>query len=215
MTSPTDGGASPHRRQHDAFDWVTLIVGILTLVAVGIYTAIQAWQTTLIRSNNAVSQRASVYFEPPVGAIAKDPDAGEWLAFQFTIANSGNTRTSNLNFQIKCTSTRDRQRDPWGLLHQEPMEHLPQVIFPHSKVPAYCGFQFNDIAEMKAGRLWGYLLGEVTYFDVLDRKLYITQMAQTVNVIVYTPRNGETPPQVGVQLQGVGIHNCTDEDCPK
>jgi hypothetical protein len=78
MTDPTDGSANPQRRQHDAFDWVTLIVGVLTLVAVGIYTGIQAWQTTLIRSNNVVSQRASVYFEQLTGAIARDPDVGGW-----------------------------------------------------------------------------------------------------------------------------------------
>jgi hypothetical protein len=95
------------------------------------------------------------------------------------------------------------------------MEHLPQVIFPHSKVTAYCGFHLNDIAEVRAGHLWGYILGEVTYFDVFDRTPHVTQIAQNMNVIVYTPRNGETPPQIGFQIQGVGVHNCADEDCPK
>jgi hypothetical protein len=52
-------------RQRDAFEWTKLLVGILTLIAVVIYTGIQCYQTSLIRAGNKISRDQLTLAYPP------------------------------------------------------------------------------------------------------------------------------------------------------
>jgi len=65
---------------------------------------------------------------------------------------------------------------------------------------------------MKSGSLFGYVIGEVTYYHIFNpNDQHITQIARNVAVLAYT----ETPAAVFTYVTPVGRHNCADEDCPK
>ena len=206
-----DQATSGRDRKH----WLDFGIALL-LLATAAGTGVAAWYTfrqwVTARDTLVVSQRAFV----TVGNINVIMSVGDdqklnYLNVDIPVQNSGNTRTRDLQVLFKCrTSTQDLV-EPWGLLHQEKIEHLPQVLGPHADGHVYCPFTNDDVSRMKSGSLFGYVLGEMTYYDIFNpNDRHITQIARKVVILNYT----ETPPFVVSSFTSVGQHNCADEDCP-
>ena len=206
-----DQATSGRDRKH----WLDFGIALL-LLATAAGTGVAAWYTfrqwVTARDTLVVSQRAFVTvgnFGSIVGV--GDDQKPSNLTIDIPLLNSGNTRTRDLQLLFKCrTSTQDLV-EPWGLLHQEKVDHLPQVIGPHADSHTYCTFSKDDISRMKNGSLFGYVLGEVTYYDIFNpNDRHITQIARQVSILGYT----ETPAAVFSYITPIGQHNCADEDCP-
>ena len=100
-----------------------------------------------------------------------------------SITNSGNTRTTGLELWLRCATSPTKLVEPWGLLHQETEEHLPQVIAPKSSVPVVCSFKKSEISDMLDGKLFGYLMGDIRYRDIFDPiNRHVTQFSLLVTV---------------------------------
>src|SRR5271154_4057624 len=128
----SDGPESAAKyKRHDRFDWINLVVGILTLVVVGVYTGIQLCQTILIRGNNVVSERAFVSVGPfsIINGINRDTKA-PLAQFIFPMINGGNTPTKNFHFFIRCAPSVDSLPEPWVLFDRGKVDYHPQVIGP-------------------------------------------------------------------------------------
>jgi hypothetical protein len=201
----------------DRKHWLEYAIALF-VVATAIFTGIAAYYTReqWKTANQAliVSERAFVYFGKFTAIIANDPDAkiGPFLAMGVALTNSGNTRTRDLLFTVKCTTSPGKLVEPWGLLHQETVEHLPQVIGPKSDVQTFCGWKKAEVSDMAAGKLVGYVLGEVIYHDVFEPTVkHVTQVAQEITITHYV----DDPFTISSQLNPKGAHNCADEDCPK
>jgi hypothetical protein len=176
------------------------------------YFTYRQWQTA--QRSLVVSARAFVHRGEFRIFHANDPDPakGEYLAIETALVNAGDTRTTGLQFFVRCVTTPSRLIEPWELL-QAKEEHLPQVIAPRSAVPTVCAFPRSDVAQISQGRLYGYVLGEVTYRDIFEPALpHITQFSLIVTVNRYVD---STPFGADVQFAAIGRHNCADEDCPK
>jgi hypothetical protein len=104
----------------------------------------------------------------------------------------------------------------------------PQFISPHASVPIGCSFSFEQIQQMAAGKLFGYVMVDASYRDRLDTRtlhksqsaLMLTQVNVQVPKIEKLPAQGGSPEQVintpgAVQtlLIPSGKHNCADEEC--
>jgi hypothetical protein len=188
-----------------------LLLGTLGATGFAAYYTGQQWRTA--HETLVISERAFIYLGGVNTVSAKDPDPkkGEFLAMVTSITNSGNTRTAGLEFLVRCVTSPTRLVEPWGLLHQEAEEHLPQVIAPKSSVPVICSFKKSDVADMFDGKLFGYLMGDIRYQDIFQPTIrHLTQFSALVTVNKYT----ETPFATETQLGPVGKHNCADEDCP-
>jgi len=210
---PEGNQSRPKPEPKHWLDIITFFFVIAAAIAAGFAAYYTRKQWITAHDTLVVSERAFVHGNVvPVGARDPNPTVGEFLGMQTTFANSGNTRTRELRFLVRCATSPTRLVEPWGLLHQEAEEHLPQVIAPKTGIFAFCGFQRPQVADMFAGRLYGYVLGDVTYKDVFDSEsTHVTQISLGVAVISYT----ESPFSAPAHLAPVGSHNCADEDCPK
>ncbi len=189
-----------------------LLVGTLIATGFAAYYTGKQWRTA--HKALVVSERAFIHLGDVTTVNARDPDPkkGDFLAMVTRLANSGNTRTRGLELWIKCVTSPTKLIEPWGLLHQEAEEHLPQVIAPKSSVPVICSFKKSEVADMVDGKQFGYLMGDIRYQDIFEPLTqHLTQFSLLVTINKYT----ETPFSVGdTQLSPVGKHNCADEDCP-
>lgn len=188
-----------------------LLVGTLIATGFAAYYTGQQWITA--HETLVVSERAFVNLGGVATVNAKDPDPnkGASLGMITSLTNSGNTRTRGLEFWVKCVTSPTKLVEPWGLLHQEAEEHLPQVIAPKSSVPVVCSFRKSEAADILDGKLFGYLMGDIRYQDIFEpNNRHVTQFSLGVTLNKYT----ETPFTADAQLSPVGKHNCADEDCP-
>jgi hypothetical protein len=200
---------------HKPENWVSLVTLILVLT----YTGVQIWQTILLRRNNVVSQRAFVYVDAPnlQPAINSKDGTTKFVNVFIPFINSGNTATRDLTLFVRCAPSADAMPEPWVLLYREKFERVPQIIGPHQTVMGYCNFPLSQLQQMKEGKLRGYLMGEIIYRDRLeDGVFHNTQFAwEIIDVnIIETPQNAAFP-NVSLNFQSRGQHNCADEDCPK
>lgn len=197
-------------------------VALATLIAVLAYTGIQMWQTVLIRQNNVVSQRAFVFAE--LGQFFPGFDASDLttkiVVFVTRLTNSGNTATKNLTFAVACRRSPDNLREPWGLLYQEPLEYTPTVLGPKGASTVQCKFTLADLIQIQKGKLFGYIIGDITYRDRLDETiLHRTEFELKLSSVDVRFKSEDKTgdvltPDITVSLSNVGLHNCADEECP-
>lgn len=200
--------------------WAAIAYTVITLIVL----IVNGYQTYLIRSNNVVSQRASVYVDYQlIVSKGMTKEKTPFLNIQIPMINSGNTATKNLKFLIRCAPSTDALPEPWVLLYREKIETLPQIIAPHQTARVICGFPLDQIEAVKAGKLHAYLMGEITYFDRLDDyTLHRTQFDWEIIDVIFTDEKIDpvtkaviVPERIDLNAQGRGQHNCADEDCPK
>jgi hypothetical protein len=126
------------------------------------------------------------------------------------LTNSGNSATKELKYFIRCTTASEALAEPWPLVFREKVEKLSQVIGPHASISARCTFDPQQLQEIAAGKLHGYVLGDVTYrsrFD--DKPLYRTQFSWLLADVRLDPSG-----QIALTAVPQGQHNCADEECP-
>lgn len=220
MTGDNPGRSAKHWHDH-AIVWAAIAAALGAAAA----AAMSGWQAYLTRQNNIVSQRAFVYVDSPQLAVTLDAKDGvtKNLLFSTALVNSGNTATKNLEFYVRCAPSLESLPEPWVLLYREKITAVPQIIAPHQTVRANCTFPLTHIQQIKEGKARGYLMGEIIFRDRLDDSaLHRTQFSwEIMDVNIFEqPRNPATPnvdvpPNVFVNLQSRGQHNCSDEDCPK
>jgi len=214
MGDPRGNEIRARRERKHPLDYLILFFVMVTAGATGFAAYYTGWQWATARDTLVVSERAFVNLGGVNTLSSRDPDPkkGEFLAVFTTLTNSGNTRTTGLEFLVRCVTSATKLVEPWGLLHQEAEEHLPQVIAPKSGVPVICSFKKSDVADMLDGKLFGYLLGDIRYQDIFEpNNRHVTQFSLALTVNKYT----ETPFAAEAQLGPVGKHNCADEDCPQ
>jgi hypothetical protein len=198
MSSSGSGGSQPSRWQvwrREPSNWIAL----LTLLAVLVYTGVQIEQTSLIRSNNIVSQRAFVYLGStftPLAAIAAETRAPIIQIF-LPLINGGNTPTKNLHMFYRCAPSVDALPEPWVLLYREPPEKVPDVLGPKVSSIIGCSFTVAQLTDMQQGKLHGYFLAEIFYEDVLEPgNVHKTQYSHemiNVHVSYVTTPNAPSP----------------------
>ena len=190
-----------------------LAISILALAAAGCAAVITLWQFMLMRENQNLHQRPFVHVSGPlVATVPQSQDrTRDSLAITAVLTNSGNTATKELKFFVRCVTAREPVAEPWTLLFQDKIEKLSQVIGPHSSATARCAFNPQQLQEMAAGKLHGYVLGDITYRSRLDDNIpYRTQFSWQLADVHVEPAGG----QVALTAVPHGQHNCADEECP-
>lgn len=224
-TPPADSGNSTEK-QRGWREKVAIGISIAALIVAGLSAGFTLWQVLLVnegnrltRANNIVSQRAFVY--PTLSQVYISPNpftAPQSVNFIFFLTNSGNTATRDLDLFIKCQPSAEDVKEPWYLLYQGPdkIEKYPSFVGPHSAAPTGCSFTFPQIKEMAAGRLHGYIMIDISYFDRIE--LGITRRTHTalkLAQITAQDATATTPAQFVSIMINRGRHNCTDDECPK
>src|ERR1700687_541395 len=100
-------------------------VALVTLVAVLTYTGVQIWQTSLIRQNNVVSQRAFV--SPQLLGLYPgfNPEKLPAMGVFVTLDNNGATPTLDLISKIVCEPSVTKAIEPWDYIKQHNIETGP------------------------------------------------------------------------------------------
>ena len=211
-------------------------IAILAFLASCAAAAFAYWQATLVQEsntiaikNNIVSQRAFTYTALTQTYFSPDAINPQAINFLFNPTNSGNTPTRNLTVFYKCVPAAEDVQEPWVLLYQggETIRQIPQFIGPHASGPVACSFPIEQIKSMVDGKLFGFVMIDVTYHDRLDvEPVHKTHTALRLSNIVYKPAQPAAgtlppgqPPQIApaqflTVLEPRGRHNCADEECP-
>lgn len=206
--SPPPAVAAPSRPSR-----APLIISILALVLAGCAATLALWQAVRAKQNEVVSQRAFVHVSGPQTTIVPDPQDKTAAALVLTavLTNSGNTPTKNLRFFMRCVTAREPVEEPWTLLFQDKIEKLSLMVGPHATANAQCSFSPTQLWQIGEGKLYGYVLGDVTYHDRFDDKtLRRTQFSWRLSDVRLDPV-GRT---VALTAIPQGQHNCADEECP-
>src|SRR4051812_34487334 len=116
--------------KHPLDYWIFGFV-VLTFFATAMAAFFTGQQWLTANQAMIVSERAFVHS----GEISYTPTITKstgmkYLMTTIILVNSGNTRTRDLKFLVRCATSPSNLVEPWGLLHQEPTVHLPQVIAP-------------------------------------------------------------------------------------
>lgn len=150
-----------------------LAISILALALATGAAALTLWQFMLLRENHNLHWRPFVHVSDPQVVTVPQPQdpTSKSLAISAVLTNSGNTATKDLKFFMRCVTAREPTAEPWTLLFQDKIEKLSQVIGPHTNVLARCAFNPQQLQEIAAGKLHGYVLGDITYRGRLDDKM--------------------------------------------
>lgn len=190
---------------------------------------VTAYQVSLIRSNNIVSQRAFISFNHQPAVANGDPANPAQIIFGGDLVNSGNTPTKNLTSFINCAKSDTELQEPWTIRLQggPDQKPIPQFIGPHASVPVACGIPFDEIEQAANGKLFEYVIIDVSYRDRLDdsvpHKTEITLFLSQVHIQQQEnfgiqpgghPVISNGPVQIQTLLVARGNHNCADEECP-
>jgi hypothetical protein len=147
--------------------------------------------------------------------------SGEPTALNFLVSftNNGNTPTKNLQLLTRCALSTDELQEPWSDIHRGPTPYgkdVPVFIGAHASQTSGCSFPWEQVVQIRDGKLFGYLLSDANYFDRLDQSVSRkTQMALHLAHIEIQPKtNPAMPPVVIPLLWAIGKHNCADEECP-
>jgi hypothetical protein len=187
-------------------------VAVITLVAVLTYTAVQIWQTSLIRQNSVVSQRAFVSEQIVAYQRGFNPEKLPAFGVFVKLENNGATPTLNLISKIICEPSVTKAIEPWDYIKQHNIETGPISIGAKSFAIVQCSFTLEQIKQMASGSLYGYVLGEVTYYDRIDPSVqHKTHYAFDLHLPIISPDENFIS-AFGISA---GRHNCADEECPK
>ena len=199
-----NGGDDHHHLWHSRLPIVISILALLVAVSAAAFTL---WQMLLIKG----SQRAFVHASGPQVLAVVEDKAVKAVNLAVVFTNSGNTPTRNLMYFVRCATSNELVQEPWDLLHREKVEKLPQLIGPHATASAQCGFTANQMQQMSEGKLFGYVLGDITYNDRSDDKtLRRTQFSWRLTDVSIDPAGD----RVALTAVNDGQHNCEDDDCP-
>jgi hypothetical protein len=231
--APEHSTNSPKERRH-WLEYIAVLLSAIAIIIAGIAAVFTWWQASLIkdsndisRQNNVVNQRAFVYSTMTQTFFSPDPNDPQAVNFSLIMTNSGNTATRNLIFFLKCTPSAEDLQEPWSILYQgkDTIVQIPQFIGPHASVQVACSFSFDQIKQMFAGKLHGYIMLDITYHDRMNfEPIHQTNMALKLTQIVLrlpetlTLSDGKTqitPTSFLTALEPRGRHNCADEECPK
>lgn len=202
---------NPNQRKHDSFDWVTLVVGIITLIAVGIYTVVQICQTILIRENNEALQRAYVFLKD-VRLERKNDDVfdivPEW-------ENTGNSETVNMTAHINRLMNITPLPEGFNFGDIGTGTEVPIVLGPKTEsgisftaIRRSCLEKFNHRDGVSNFYVWGW----AQYWDVFRRPTpHRTRFCWDINDIVFGEGNNVRRISYGLCKQG----NCAENDCPQ
>ncbi len=220
MPAPESVQDNSCNKRRDWHDRAAVWAAVAAAVGAGVAAAANGYQAYLTRQNTIVSQRAFVFFDGMEVKNTIDSRTNiKNVSFLSYLMNSGNTATKELTFVIKCASSLESLPDPWVLLYRESQYKAAQVIGPHQRVSAKCDLPLNFIHDVKEGKGYGYLMGDITYRDRLDESiLRKTQFSfEIVDINIFDPPAGAPPeaaPNIFINLIPKGRHNCADEDCP-
>jgi hypothetical protein len=198
--------------------WVTLAA----FLAVCVYTWFAGRQTSLIHDFNVETLRPFIYAQRLSAIIGIAPDMKtKVVAVIIPLANSGATPTSGLKLTVRCVEHGAELREPWVVFHQEEATHFPMVIPPRAPpVDTYCSFLASELPQIQDGTLHEYVMGDITYVDKLDPGIrHVTQFTYELVDVTHgttTPTDGTAPVEfIHGKFETRGMHNCTDDDCPK
>jgi hypothetical protein len=190
-----------------------LAISTLALVMAGAAAALSLWQFAATRDGRHLNQRPFVHVSGPQVAVVPQPQDHDAPALAITadLTNSGNSATKELKYFVRCVTAREPVAEPWTLLFQGKVEKLSQVIGPHASVSTRCAFDPQQLQEIAAGKLHGYILGDIVYRDRFDDKpLYRTQFSWLLADVRLDPSGH----QIALTAVPQGQHNCADEECP-
>jgi hypothetical protein len=197
-------GNDQHRGWHSRLPIAISIAALLVAISAAAFTL---WQVMLTKQ----SQRAFVHASGPQVLAVVEDKAVKAVNLAVVFTNTGNTPTRNLMYFVRCTTSNELVPEPWALLHREKIEKLPQLIGPHATASAQCGFTANQMQQMSEGKLYGYVLGDITYNDRRDEKtLRRTQFSWRLTDVSMDPAGD----RVALTAVNDGQHNCEDNDCP-
>jgi hypothetical protein len=201
---PPNGGSDRQRDWHGQLPIAISIVALLVACAAAAFTL---WQMMVTRG----SQRAFIHASGPQVLTVVEDKAVKAVNFAVVFTNSGNTPTRNLMYFVRCATSKELVPEPWDLIHREKVEKLPQLIGPYATASAQCGFTANQMEQMSEGKLFGYVLGDVSYNDRRDAKtLRRTQFSWRLTDVSMDPAGD----RVALTAVNDGQHNCEDDDCP-
>jgi hypothetical protein len=174
-------------------------------------------------------QRAFVFADliQVIPAIDAANRSTKIAVFIVRLSNGGNTATKDLKFIVACRRSNDNLHEPWALLYQEPVDHMPSVIGPKAATTTNCSLALDDLAQIQDGKLFGYIMTDITYRDRIDETiLHRTEVAWKFSSVDIRAKkvdkddkggagDDSATPDIFVTLTNVGAHNCSDEECPK
>lgn len=201
---PPNRGSDQHRDWHGRLPIAISLVALLIACGAAAFTL---WQMLVTRG----SQRAFVHASGPQVLAVVEDKALKAVNLAVVFTNSGNTPTRNLMYFVRCATSNELVPEPWDLLHREKVEKLPQLIGPYATASAQCGFTASQMQQMSEGKLYGYVLGDITYNDRRDEKtLRRTQFSWRLTDVSMDPAGD----RVALTAVNDGQHNCEDDDCP-
>ncbi len=224
---PTPPSGEHDRHEHRYYRWGTPIAALAFLVSCAA-AGFAFWQGYLIsesneitRKNNTISQRAFVY--PTLAQTHISTDAANVpiaVNFLYLLTNSGNTATRDMKIFIKCAPSAEEIQEPWSILYQGPdkPDSYPAFVGPHGSEQTGCSFSINQIKDMIAGKLHGYVMIDVSYYDriaigVLRKTQHARKLVQ-ISLQIPPTITPITPALFATLLVPRGRHNCADEECP-
>jgi hypothetical protein len=225
----------PRQPKHDTFDWINLIILVLTFFAAGgaAYEAKRLADGTdrlIIDGQNSTKeqdkrsregievaqrtmiagQRAFIFVDTYNWQPADDRSG--WGVSLF-VENSGNTPVKNLNIDLSCPQGREIVDDPLNTPKLEgPSVHLKRVLGPKQKTTG--GTCIFDMAAMQDFQRKGWLLYIVLqahYEDIFGEK----HTTEFCDVIFGLGGNLKTGNSLSSSSTPCRTHNCADEECDK
>jgi hypothetical protein len=170
---------------------------------------------------NKISERAFVSIILAQNFLAPNLTDPKADTFGFNMINGGNTPTRDLKFTLRCITDDSDDEEPWGLLYAtgDKVKHSPGFIGPKSAQAAYCSFTFDQMKEIAAKHVYGYVLADISYRDRLDPQIpRRTEMSLKIGSafvqLPITQGQSQVPASVAVTFENQGKHNCADEECP-
>jgi len=117
-------------------------IGLLTMILVAFYTGIQLGQTILIRGNNVATLQAFVCASSPgaIPAFDEVDNSRKLVVIIVPFTNSGSTPTRNVNMTVRYATPIEALNDPWPLIRDQTVTHVPSVIAPHTSNTFACTF---------------------------------------------------------------------------
>jgi hypothetical protein len=192
------------------------LVGLL-LVGVGcLQYRILSKQAVISKQYNhftALSQRPFVSIAPG-NSYVSGRSGNYMINYLIDFTNNGNTAATHAFKRSRCDKSKSDLAEPWSFMQSAKPPITQVFIGPHSSSQGGCSFAMDDMQQMEAGELFGYILADVAYTDPLSPKTpKRTQFEVRLEQVSIGKTNGGVV-VVNALMRSVGEHNCADDDCP-
>lgn len=187
-------------------------------VILGLQTAISEQQALIMKEQSKImdatklsqesADRAYIYFGRSI--FSRDTGDGKIVVgVDVPIINSGNTPARQLKTLVDCavhngaltSDSFDLPRSQKNIL--ESMYLGPKQTFPKLA----CILTQERLDDIDAGKAMAFVIGEAIYVDVFGDEPRKTHFAHRLFVVKKTNR-------YQFSTKPVGLHNCSDKDCP-